>query len=269
MPHGIGTGPDRGADPARHPPAVRSRGRHGMYSGEPVTQLEHALQTAIRPSAPAPTRRWSTAALLHDLGHLLNDHGETPTARGIDDVHQYAALPFLRAAVRRRRLEPIRLHVDAKRYLCATEPRLLRCAVGRFEAQPGAAGWSIRRIAAVAFAAQPGAARAIALRHWDDAAKDRRRGDAALRTFRSHHGVGRAPRLMQVLLNLSGRRRPARLGNQYRPRQHSAPLRRRSAARAAAERVEPFRRLCRRARRHCADPEQHRDRADNLEQEIG
>ena len=37
------------------------------------------------------------AALLHDFGHLLNDQGETPTMRGVDDLHQYAALPFLRA----------------------------------------------------------------------------------------------------------------------------------------------------------------------------
>ena len=38
-----------------------------------------------------------TAALLHDLGHLLNDQGESPTLRGVDDLHQFAALPFLRA----------------------------------------------------------------------------------------------------------------------------------------------------------------------------
>ena len=60
------------------------------------------------------------AALLHDLGHLLNDMGETPTLRGIDDLHQYAALPFLRDLYDDDVLAPIKLHVDAKRYLCAT-----------------------------------------------------------------------------------------------------------------------------------------------------
>ena len=37
-----------------------------------------------------------TASLLHDLGHLLHDLGDTPSLRGVDDVHQYRALPFLR-----------------------------------------------------------------------------------------------------------------------------------------------------------------------------
>ena len=51
---------------------------------------------------------------------MLNDQGDTPTIRGIDDQHQYAALPFLRGSFDDVVLEPIRLHVDAKRYLCAT-----------------------------------------------------------------------------------------------------------------------------------------------------
>ena len=142
-----------------------------MYSGEPVTQLEHALQTADSAERAGADAALITAALLHDLGHLLNDRGETPTARGIDDVHQYAALPFLRPLFCDDVLEPIRLHVDAKRYLCATEPdyhdalsadskRSLALQGGRYDAS-----------AAVAFAAQPGAARAVALRRWDDAAK--------------------------------------------------------------------------------------------------
>src|SRR5260221_6573447 len=73
-------------------------GRKGgrAYEGEPVTQLEHALQTATRAEDAGASPALVTAALLHDLGHMLNDHGETPTLRGVDDLHQYAALPFLR-----------------------------------------------------------------------------------------------------------------------------------------------------------------------------
>ncbi len=59
------------------------------------------------------------AAFLHDLGHLINDQGETPTLRGVDDRHEYVALPFLRDLFDDAVLQPIRLHVDAKRYLCA------------------------------------------------------------------------------------------------------------------------------------------------------
>src|ERR1700730_10933977 len=97
---------------------------HGgrMYRGEPVTQLEHALQRSQWAEAAGADKELITATLLHDLGHLLNDQGDTPTARGIDDVHQYFALPFLRGLFDDPVLEPIRLHVDAKRYLCATRP---------------------------------------------------------------------------------------------------------------------------------------------------
>src|SRR4029453_15693351 len=97
-------------------------GRKGgrAYDGEPVTQLEHALQTAARAEESGATPAVVTAALLHDLGPLLNDQGETPTLRGVDDLHQFAALPFLRSLFDDDVLVPIKLHVDAKRYLCAT-----------------------------------------------------------------------------------------------------------------------------------------------------
>jgi len=111
------------------------------------------------------------AALLHDLGHLLNDQGETPTLRGLDDLHQFAALPFLRALYGDDVLAPIRLHVDAKRYLCATR-------VGYYEALSADSrrslvlqGGIFTPEEAAAFIAQPHAGDAVRLRLWDDLAK--------------------------------------------------------------------------------------------------
>ena len=66
------------------------------YEGEGVTQLEHALQSAHAAERAGAPPELVCAALLHDIGHLLNDRGETPTLRGVDDQHQYVALPFLR-----------------------------------------------------------------------------------------------------------------------------------------------------------------------------
>ena len=91
-----------------------------QYMGEPVTQLEHALQTAALATAAGASDTLIAASLLHDLGHLLNGQGDTPSARGVDDLHQYYALPFLRTLFPDEVLDPISLHVDAKRYLCAT-----------------------------------------------------------------------------------------------------------------------------------------------------
>jgi phosphonate degradation associated HDIG domain protein len=141
------------------------------YTGEPVTQLEHALQSAQLAEREGADDALVTAALLHDLGHLLNRLGETPTARGLDDQHQYFAIPFLRGLFPRSVLEPIRLHVDAKRALCALEPgyheTLSADSVRSLELQGGVLGAE----AAVAFSRKPFARDAMRLRRWDDAAK--------------------------------------------------------------------------------------------------
>ena len=97
-----------------------------QYSGEPVTQLAHALQTAALAELDGADDELVTAALLHDLGHLVHAlstwPGDTPTLRGMDDLHQFQALPFLRGRFPNRVLDAIQAHVDAKRYLCASRP---------------------------------------------------------------------------------------------------------------------------------------------------
>jgi len=154
-----------------------------MYSGEPVTQLEHALQTAALAEEAGADAALITAALLHDLGHLLNDQGETPTQRGIDDVHQYYALPFLRGLFGDDVLEPIRLHVDAKRYLCATRPGYHAELSADSQRSLALQGGTYSRAEADAFTALPASTRAVELRQWDDAAKFAGRATPALAHF--------------------------------------------------------------------------------------
>ncbi len=142
-----------------------------MYAGEPVTQLEHALQTAALAEGEGADDQLVTASLLHDLGHLLQDLGETPTLRGVDDVHQYAALPFLRGLFGDRVLGGIRLHVDAKRYLCATRPEYHDALSADSQRSLRLQGGSFDAAQAAAFIAQSGAHDALRLRQWDDLAK--------------------------------------------------------------------------------------------------
>lgn len=95
-----------------------------QYGHEAVSQLDHALQCAQLAEQAGETAETVTAALLHDLGHLLaaeRDAGDGEQQQR-DDLHQYIALPFLRSLFAPAVLEPIRLHVDAKRFLCTTEP---------------------------------------------------------------------------------------------------------------------------------------------------
>ena len=148
-----------------------------MYAGEPVTQLQHALQSAQLAEKSGADAALIVAALLHDLGHMVNDQGETPTLRGIDDRHEYVALPFLRGLFDDAVLQPIRLHVDAKRYLCARGDGTINGA--QYWANLSAdskrslelQGGIFTDAEAQRFISQPHAQGAVSVRIWDDAAK--------------------------------------------------------------------------------------------------
>ena len=148
-----------------------ARQGHEQYSGEPVTQLEHALQTAHFAEQSEANDALVTACLLHDLGHLLNHQGETPTLRGIDDTHQYFALPFLRGLFADAVLDAIKLHVDAKRYLCQVDTGYYDRLSADSKRSLALQGGVFAPAAAAAFIAQPGAHDAVRLRQWDDLAK--------------------------------------------------------------------------------------------------
>jgi phosphonate degradation associated HDIG domain protein len=141
------------------------------YSGEGVTQLEHALQSAQLAESEKASAELVTAAFLHDLGHLLNLQGETPTARGVDDQHQYYAIPFLRPLFPAPVVEAIRLHVDAKRALCALEPEYYGNLSEDSKRSLTLQGGIFSREQLREFLAKPHAEDAMRVRRWDDAAK--------------------------------------------------------------------------------------------------
>ena len=144
---------------------------HIEYSGEGVTQLEHALQTAQMAEQEEAPMELITAAFLHDLGHMLNPQGDTPSARGIDDQHQYFAIPFLRPLFRPPVIEAIRLHVDAKRALCAMEPEYYERLSEDSKRSLTLQGGVFSRADLQDFLAKAHALDAIRVRRWDDAAK--------------------------------------------------------------------------------------------------
>ena len=149
---------------------VQKGGR--AYEGEAVTQLEHALQSAARAEADGAGVALVAAALLHDLGHLLNDRGETPTLRGIDDRHEYVALPFLGRLFGDDVVEPIKWHVDAKRFLCATRPDYLVTLSADSKRSLALQGGVFTAAEAEAFQSLPYAGDAVRVRIWDDLAKE-------------------------------------------------------------------------------------------------
>jgi phosphonate degradation associated HDIG domain protein len=142
-----------------------------QYSGEPVTQLQHALQCALLAEEAGGDDELVTAALLHDLGHLLHDLGESPTLQGVDDLHQYRAIPFLRGVFGDAVIGAIQGHVDAKRYLCAVRPGYYEALSADSKRSLVLQGGVFNEQDAADFIAKPGADRAVHLRIWDDLAK--------------------------------------------------------------------------------------------------
>ena len=151
--------------------ALFERGGANQYSGEPVSQLEHALQCARLAEQAGAKAELITACLLHDVGHLANDLGATPTLRGADDKHQYHGARVLKAAFSEAVRIPVLLHVDAKRYLCATECDYWESLSEDSKRSLALQGGTFSCEEAQKFIAQPYAQEAVQLRRWDDLAK--------------------------------------------------------------------------------------------------
>jgi phosphonate degradation associated HDIG domain protein len=97
---------------------------HGdsRYGGEAVSQRAHALQAAYFAGQAGADPALVVAALLHDVGHLLHDLPDDAPEQGVDDRHEDLAARWLAGRFGPEVVEPVRLHVAAKRYLCAVEP---------------------------------------------------------------------------------------------------------------------------------------------------
>jgi phosphonate degradation associated HDIG domain protein len=151
--------------------ALFERGGANQYSGEPVSQLEHALQCARLAELAGAKAELITACLLHDVGHLANDLGATPTLRGADDKHQYHGARVLKALFPEAVRNPVLLHVDAKRYLCATEPGYWESLSEDSKRSLELQGGAFSDEEAQKFIGEHHAQDAVRLRRWDDLAK--------------------------------------------------------------------------------------------------
>jgi [1-hydroxy-2-(trimethylamino)ethyl]phosphonate dioxygenase len=97
----------------------RGAGRYGLSA---VTQKEHALQSADLATKRGLGDALVIAALFHDLGHLLVGDDVNLAEQGVDDLHEETSANALAKLFGNDVAEPVRLHVAAKRYLCAVNP---------------------------------------------------------------------------------------------------------------------------------------------------
>lgn len=144
-----------------------------QYGREAVSQREHALQCAQLAEHAGEADKVIVAALLHDVGHLIGaeKRGQPDDTQECDDLHQYIALPFLRGLLPDAVLEPIRLHVDAKRYLCGAEQGYWEALSPASQRSLALQGGAYAGDELAAFLAQPFAHEAVRLRRYDDLAK--------------------------------------------------------------------------------------------------
>lgn len=143
----------------------------GMYGLSAVNQRQHALQAAWLAEQTGCPDPLIVASLLHDIGHLVHDLGDNPAESGIDDLHEERGHRFLASWFGPEVTEPVRLHVSAKRYLCATEAdyfgKLSNDSVLSLSLQGG----PMSSAEVAAFGALPQSGAAVKLRRFDEQAK--------------------------------------------------------------------------------------------------
>jgi [1-hydroxy-2-(trimethylamino)ethyl]phosphonate dioxygenase len=141
------------------------------YFGEPVSVLEHSLQAAHAAELAHAAPALISAALLHDVGHMLHGLDEGIAGRGHDGMHEEVAADYLSRWFPEEVTTPIRLHVPAKRFLCWRDQSYLQQLSPSSVESLALQGGPMNDQQAAAFLTNPFAEAAVALRRWDDEAK--------------------------------------------------------------------------------------------------
>ena len=149
---------------------LETKGKDLQYGNENVTQLEHALQCAELAEKRGFSKEIITAALLHDIGHLLYD-GQDPIHDGKDGFHENLGADYLSEFFNEEVTRPIRAHVDCKRYLSAVEEEYYNLLSEASKISLYAQGGPFTKVEAEEFINKPYMKEAVELRRLDDEAK--------------------------------------------------------------------------------------------------
>lgn len=154
------------------------------YLGESVSQGEHGLQSALGAAQTGAPPTLVVAALLHDIGHYLHGFEEACAERGIDSSHERVGADFLARFFPPAITEPVRLHVAAKRYLCARQSGYAARLTPASQHSLRLQGGPMSAAECADFAADPHGHAAITLRQLDDGAKVKRRVTPDIESYR-------------------------------------------------------------------------------------
>ena len=164
---------------------LKTKGSNLQYGNEDVTQLEHALQCADLTEKNNFPKEIITAALLHDIGHLLYD-GKDPIHKEKDDHHENLGANYLSQYFRDQVTLPIRAHVDSKRYLSAVEDGYYDLLSEGSKKSLEVQGGPFSKEQANDFINKPFMKQAVEIRRFDDQAKVLNKKTSELFHFRQY-----------------------------------------------------------------------------------
>ena len=142
------------------------------YLGEAVTMRDHMLQAAWQAENAGASDKVIAAALLHDIGHYVGEFGDDYIEKGLDNRHQLSGAKILENFFDIEVVQPVKLHVDAKRYLCAVDPDYLNELSDASIKTLALQGGPMNQAEVEEFESQPGYETAVQVRKYDDNAKD-------------------------------------------------------------------------------------------------
>ena len=141
------------------------------YLGEDLTLSEHMLQCAQLAKQANSSDEVIVAALLHDVGHYTHEFPENAADLGIDSHHDEAGAAVLAPWFPALVVDCVRYHVDAKRYLCATEPKYYDSLSDASKHSLSLQGGPMSSAEVEQFAQHPHLNAILNVRRWDDQAK--------------------------------------------------------------------------------------------------
>jgi phosphonate degradation associated HDIG domain protein len=142
------------------------------YLGERVTMAQHMLQGAVLAEREGAPEELVAAALLHDIGHYTSEFGTLSLGDTRDNYHEEAGAAVLEKFFPPVIVECVRLHVPAKRYLCATDPAYYDMLSEASKHTLSLQGGPMNAQEVAEFEKNPFYREAVRVRLWDDGGKD-------------------------------------------------------------------------------------------------
>ena len=154
------------------------------HYGEAASQLDHIVQCGHLAVEAGESDAMIVAALLHDIGQFIDDAGNAADRLNIDARHEDLGAAFLAQWFGPEVTEPVRLHVAAKRYLCAVDPAYEAALSDASKLSLALQGGAMNAAERAGFEGSPWFAHAVRLRRYDDTGK---RPDWHVPELASHH----------------------------------------------------------------------------------